>query len=72
MRRTILLGDPLGALMPDFLPLVFFAAILPPLRLVAFGYAVRRAKIEGSLTHYWQHYIEAEGSRREMACGGGD
>ena len=52
MRRAILLGDPLGALMPDLLPLVLFAAILLPLSFVAFGYAVQRAKIEGSLTQY--------------------
>jgi ABC-2 type transport system permease protein len=52
MRRAILLGDPLGALIPDLLPLVLFAAVLLPLSFVAFGYAVRRAKIEGSLTQY--------------------
>jgi ABC-2 type transport system permease protein len=52
MRRAILLGDPLAALMPDLLPLVLFAAVLLPLSFVAFGYAVRRAKIEGSLTQY--------------------
>ena len=52
MRRAILLGDPLGALMPDLLPLVLFAVVLLPMSFVAFGYAVRRAKIEGSLTQY--------------------
>ena len=52
MRRAILLGDPLRALMPDLLPLVLFAAVLLPLSFVAFGYAVQRAKIEGSLTQY--------------------
>jgi ABC-2 type transport system permease protein len=52
MRRAILLGEPLSALATDVLPLMLFAAILLPLGLMAFRYAVKRAKIEGSLTHY--------------------
>jgi ABC-2 type transport system permease protein len=52
MRRAILLGDPLSALAADLLPLVLFAVILLPLSFVAFRYAVKRAKIEGSLTQY--------------------
>ena len=52
MRRAILLGDGLGALMTDLLPLALFTAVLLPLSFVAFRYAVRRAKIEGSLTQY--------------------
>jgi len=46
------LGDPLSALAADLLPLVLFAVILLPLSFVAFRYAVKRAKIEGSLTEY--------------------
>jgi ABC-2 type transport system permease protein len=52
MRRAILLGDGLGALTTDLLPLALFTAVLLPLSFVAFRYAVRRAKIEGSLTQY--------------------
>jgi ABC-2 type transport system permease protein len=52
MRRAILLGDGLSALRADLLPLALFTAVLLPLSFVAFRYAVRRAKIEGSLTQY--------------------
>ncbi len=52
MRRAILQGDSLSALAPDIVMLGMFAAVLLPLGLVAFQYAVRRAKIEGSLTQY--------------------
>jgi ABC-type cobalamin/Fe3+-siderophores transport system ATPase subunit len=52
MRRAILQGDSLSALAPDIVMLGMFAAVLLPLRLVAFQNAVRRAEIEGSLTQY--------------------
>jgi ABC-2 type transport system permease protein len=52
MRRAILTGDSLSALSPDVLALCLFAAVLLPMSFVAFGYAVKRAKIEGSLTQY--------------------
>jgi ABC-2 type transport system permease protein len=52
MRRAILLGDSVQSLVPDILALACFAALLLPLSFVAFRYAVRRAKIEGSLTQY--------------------
>jgi ABC-2 type transport system permease protein len=52
MRRAILLGHSLGELMPDVLALSLFAGVLLPLSFVAFRYAVKRAKIEGSLTQY--------------------
>jgi len=52
MRRAILLGEPLTALASDVVPLILFGSILLPLSFVAFRYAVKRAKIEGSLTQY--------------------
>jgi ABC-2 type transport system permease protein len=52
MRRAILTGDSLSALSPDVLALSLFAAVLLPMSFVAFRYAVKRAKIEGSLTQY--------------------
>jgi hypothetical protein len=36
----------------DVVALLLFAAILLPVSFVAFRYAVKRAKIEGSLTQY--------------------
>ena len=50
MRRAIQLGEQVSALVTDVLPLMLFAAILLPLGFMAFRYAVKRAKIEGSLT----------------------
>lgn len=51
--RQVLLG---GASFQDVLPQIFalgvFSALLLPLSLLAFVWAVRRARIEGSLTHY--------------------
>jgi ABC-2 type transport system permease protein len=38
--------------MPDVLALSVFAGVLLPFSFVAFRYAVKRAKIEGSLTQY--------------------
>jgi ABC-2 type transport system permease protein len=52
MRRAILTGDSLSALSPDLLALSLFAAVLLPVSFLAFRYAVKRAKIEGSLTQY--------------------
>jgi ABC-2 type transport system permease protein len=52
MRRAILTGDSLSALASDVMALLLFAAILLPMSFVAFRYAVKRAKIEGSLTQY--------------------
>jgi ABC-2 type transport system permease protein len=52
MRRAILTGDSLSALSPDVLALCLFAAVLLPMSFLAFRYAVKRAKIEGSLTQY--------------------
>lgn len=52
MRRAILLGEPLAALAADVVPLILLGVVLLPLSFVAFRYAVKRAKIEGSLTQY--------------------
>ena len=52
MRRAVLLGEPLVALATDVAPPILFGVVLLPLSFVAFQYAVKRAKIEGSLTQY--------------------
>ncbi|NIN63559.1 MAG: ABC transporter permease [Anaerolineae bacterium] len=52
MRRAILQGDSLSALAPDIVMFGMFAAFLLPLGLVAFQFAVRRARIGGSLRQY--------------------
>jgi ABC-2 type transport system permease protein len=52
MRRAILTGDSLSTMGSDVVALLLFAAILLPVSFVAFRYAVKRAKIEGSLTQY--------------------
>ena len=52
MRLALLRGYPLSALAPDILALTLFSLILLPLSLLAFRYAVHRAKVDGSLTHY--------------------
>jgi ABC-2 type transport system permease protein len=52
MRRAILTGESLSAVASDVVALVLFTAILLPMSFVAFRYAVKRAKIEGSLTQY--------------------
>lgn len=52
MRLALLQGAPLQALAPDLLALLIFAAVLLPLSLFVFRYAVDRARNEGSLAHY--------------------
>ncbi len=52
MRLALLQGAGLGQLWPDLLVLAVFCAVLLPASLLAFRYAVRRARMEGSLTHY--------------------
>ncbi len=52
MRLALLQGYPLSALAPDLLALVIFSISLLPLSLLAFRYAVHRARVDGSLTHY--------------------
>ncbi len=52
MRRALLMGEPLRALLPELAALVGFSVLLLPLSLVAFRYAVRYARREGSLTQF--------------------
>ncbi len=52
LRLALLQGAPIWTLAPDLLALAAFAAVLLPLSMYAFRFAVRRAKIEGSLTHF--------------------
>ncbi len=52
MRRALLQGEGVVALAAEIGALAAFAALLLPLGLVAFRYAVRQAKRDGSLTHF--------------------
>ena len=52
MRLALLQSAGWNALLPDILVLTAFSIGLLPLGLAVFRFAVRRAKIEGSLTHY--------------------
>jgi ABC-2 type transport system permease protein len=52
MRLALLKGYSIYELFPNIIALVLFSCIMMPLSIVIFGYAVKRAKKEGSLTHY--------------------
>jgi ABC-2 type transport system permease protein len=52
MRDAIIRGAPLGELAPDLLKLTLLTAILLPISLWFIAFALRRAKHDGSLTHY--------------------
>jgi ABC-2 type transport system permease protein len=52
MRRALLTGASVGALSREIGLLLAFSAVLVPMGLVAFRYAVQRAKRDGSLTHF--------------------
>lgn len=52
MRLALLSGASFGTLVPDILALVVIAALVLPLSAVAFNYAVKRAKIDGTLATY--------------------
>jgi len=52
MRLALLKGYSLSALASDILALALFGLVLLPLSLLAFRYAVHRAKVDGSLTQY--------------------
>ncbi len=52
MRLALLKGYSLSALMPNIVALVLFSIIMLPLSILVFGYAVRRAKMDGTLTQY--------------------
>lgn len=52
MRLALLQGYSLRALMPDIIALAAFSGIMLPISMVIFGYAVKQAKIDGTLTQY--------------------
>ncbi len=52
MRRGLLAPAGFAALVPDVVALAVFDAVLLPLGLVAFRAAVRKAKRDGTLSHY--------------------
>lgn len=52
LRRLLLKGESAAAVTDDLGALALFAAILLPLAVGVFVFAVRRAKHEGTLTHY--------------------
>jgi ABC-2 type transport system permease protein len=52
MRLALLKGYSLSELMPNIVALVIFSIIMLPLSILIFGYAVKRAKIDGTLTQY--------------------
>jgi ABC-type multidrug transport system ATPase subunit/ABC-type multidrug transport system permease subunit len=52
MRMVMLKGKGLGEIAPEIISLALFCFVLLPISLRTLRYAVRRAKREGSLTHY--------------------
>jgi ABC-2 type transport system permease protein len=52
MRHALLQGYSLHALAPDIIALVVFSIVLLPLALLAFRYAVKKAKVDGTLVQY--------------------
>jgi ABC-2 type transport system permease protein len=52
LRGAFLTGAPPSAVRGNLAALAIFGAILIPLGVVTFGFALRRARVDGSLTHY--------------------
>jgi ABC-2 type transport system permease protein len=52
MRLAMLQGYSLSRLMPNIAALMIFSIIMLPLSLLIFGYAVKKAKKDGTLTQY--------------------
>lgn len=52
LRGALLVGDSPAALAESFLSLAIFAAVLAPLGAAVFRFALRRTRIDGSLSHY--------------------
>jgi len=52
LRGALLVGSPPAALRSSLVALVVFAGLLAPLGVGLFAYALRRARIDGSLSHY--------------------
>jgi ABC-2 type transport system permease protein len=51
MRAALLAGAGWAVLWPSLVALLIFAAILIPVSIAVFGWALRRTKITGTLTH---------------------
>jgi ABC-2 type transport system permease protein len=51
VRAALLAGASWGQLWPSLLALLAFAAVLLPLSFAVFGWALRRTKVTGTLTH---------------------
>ena len=52
LRGALLVGAGPGQLRSSLLALLVFASILAPVGVAVFAYALRRARIDGSLSHY--------------------
>jgi ABC-2 type transport system permease protein len=52
LRGALLVGAGPGDLRDSFLALLIFAGVLAPVGAVLFAYALKRARIDGSLSHY--------------------
>ncbi len=52
MRLALLKGHSISQLSRHITALVIFGAVMMPISLVSFKYAIKRAKMDGSLTHY--------------------
>jgi ABC-2 type transport system permease protein len=52
MRRSLLASAGFSTILPDVAALAAFNAVLIPLSLIAFRAAIRKAKRDGTLTHY--------------------
>jgi len=52
LRGALLVGAGPGALAHSFLALALFAGVLAPVGVGVFAFALRRARIDGSLSHY--------------------
>jgi ABC-2 type transport system permease protein len=52
LRGALLIGASPAALADSFLALAIFAAVLAPLGSAVFRFALRRTRVDGSLSHY--------------------
>jgi ABC-2 type transport system permease protein len=52
MRMALLKGYSTARLVPYISALIIFAAVMLPISIFGFKFAIKRAKLDGSLTHY--------------------
>jgi ABC-2 type transport system permease protein len=52
LRGALLVGSGLGELRSSLLALLVFAGLLAPVGAGMFAFALRRARVDGSLSHY--------------------